>query len=124
MAHFAQLNENDIVIQVIVIHNNELLIDGEESEYKGILFCKSLYGANTKWRQTSYNGNLRKNYAGLNYVYDSVRDAFIPPQPYASWQLNEESCQWQAPVPHPRDGGFYDWDESTISWVLIDQPID
>ena len=79
MAHFAQLDEENKVIQVIVVHNNELMLDGEESETKGIIFCKSLFGEETRWKQTSYNGNFRKNYAGFGYTYDAVLDEFVAP---------------------------------------------
>ena len=119
MAHFAQLDDNNIVTQVIVVANDELLLDGVESEVKGILFCKSLFGEDTKWRQTSYNGNFRKNYAGVGYTWDAMRNAFIPPQPYPSWVLNEGTCQWQPPVPMPTDGKKYEWDEATTSWKEI-----
>jgi len=120
MAHFAQIDENNIVQQVIVVHNNELLDEnGIEREIKGIQFCQSLLGGN--WVQTSYNANFRKNYAGQGYTYDSVRDAFIPPKPYNSWVLNEDTCNWEAPVTHPTDGKLYVWDESTVSWVEIAQ---
>jgi len=94
MAHFAQLDETNIVTQVIVVHNNELLDNDVESEAKGIAFCQSLLGGN--WVQTSYNGNIRKNYAGIGYSYDPVRDAFIPPKPeQGEWILNEDTCQWE-----------------------------
>lgn len=119
MAHFAQLDENNVVTQVIVVNNNDCLLDGVENETIGILFCKSLFGKDTWWKQTSYNGNLRKNYAGIGYTFDSVRDAFIPPQPYASWVLVEETCTWQAPTPAPTDGKRYRWDEATTSWVEV-----
>lgn len=115
MAHFAQLNDQNIVMQVIVVANEELLVDGIESEEKGIEFCQSLLGGN--WKQTSYNGNIRKNYAGIGYTYDEQRDAFIPPQPFPSWTLVEETCQWESPVPMPTDGKYYDWNEATQSWV-------
>jgi len=84
MAHFAQLDDNNIVTQVIVVANDELLLDGVESEVKGISFCKSLFGEDTKWKQTSYNGNIRKNYAGIGYTYDASNDYFYAPQPYPS----------------------------------------
>ena len=113
MAHFAQI-ENNVVTQVIVVANEELLLDGVENEAKGVEFCQALLGGT--WVQTSYNGNIRKNYAGIGYTYDSQRNAFIAPQPFASWLLNEETCQWSAPIPMPTDG-FYQWDESTISWI-------
>lgn len=118
MAHFAQLDENNVVTQVIVVHNNDCQIDGVESEDAGILFCKQLFGADTQWKQTSYNGNMRKNYAGIGYTYNSVRDAFIPPQPFQSWVLDDATCQWNAPTPMPTDGQMYSWDEATTSWVL------
>jgi len=119
VAHFAQLDENNTVIQVIVVHNNELIMDGQENETKGILFCKSLYGEETRWKQTSYNGTMRKNYAGFGYTYDAQRDAFIPPKPFNSWVLNETSCLWEAPTPYPTDDERYYWDEETTSWVLV-----
>ena len=118
MAHFAQLDENNVVLQVIVVHNNELLDGGVESEAKGISFCRSLFPG-TNWKQTSYNGNMRKNYAGIGYTYDEQRDAFIPPKLYPSWVLVEETCQWTAPVAMPTDG-VYSWDETTTSWKSIE----
>jgi hypothetical protein len=118
MAHFAQLDEHNVVLQVIVIHNNELLDNGVESEAKGIAFCQSLFPG-TNWVQTSYNGNIRKNYAGVGFTYDAQRDAFIPPKPFPSWLLNENTCQWEAPAPYPQDGQRHTWDESTLSWVLV-----
>jgi len=119
MAHFAQLDDNNIVTQVIVVANEELLLDGVENETKGVLFCKSLFGNDTKWKQTSYNGNIRKNYAGIGYNYDSGRDAFIAPQPFPSWLLNEDTCRWEAPTPMPTDGKMYSWNETTLSWDEI-----
>lgn len=119
MAHFAQLDDTNRVLQVIVVHNNELLdANGVESEAKGIAFCQMLF-PDTNWKQTSYNGNMRKNYAGIGYSYDAGRDAFIPPQPYPSWTLNETTCRWDAPVPYPNDGKLYRWEESTLSWVEV-----
>lgn len=118
MAHFAQLDENNVVTQVIVVHNNDCQINGVETEEAGIVFCKSLFGPTTKWKQTSYNGNIRKNYAGIGYTYDAGRDAFIPPQPFPSWLLNEATCRWEAPVAMPLDGELYRWDEDTLSWIL------
>lgn len=94
MAHFAELDATNTVTQVIVVHNNELLDNGVESEAKGIAFCQSLFGGN--WIQTSYNGTMRKNYAGIGYTYDSVRDAFIPPKPEeGEWTFNEDTCRWE-----------------------------
>ncbi len=115
MAHFAQLDDNNIVTQVIVVSNDELLLDGVESEVKGILFCKSLFGEDTKWKQTSYNGNFRKNYAGIGYTYDATNDYFYAPQPYPSWTLDADA-KWQPPVPYPTDGKMYSWNEETLSW--------
>jgi hypothetical protein len=116
MAHFAQLDENNVVLRVIVVHNNELLDNGVESEAKGIAFCQSLFPS-TRWVQTSYNGNIRKNYAGVGFTYDSQRDAFIPPRPFPSWVLDVATCRWEAPVPYPTDGEQYAWDESLAAWV-------
>jgi len=118
MAHFAQLNTSNIVQQVIVVNNSDILhSDGNESEAIGISFCQALFGTNTIWRQTSYNGTFRCNYAGIGFHYDTNLDAFIKPQPFPSWTLNPTSCQWEAPVPYPEDGVFYIWNEETISWV-------
>jgi len=117
MAHFAQLDDNSVVTQVIVVHNNELLDNGVESEAKGVAFCQALLGGT--WKQTSYNANIRKNYAGIGYTYDAGRDAFIPPQPFQSWTLVELTCTWQAPVPMPTDSKPYRWDEATLSWLEI-----
>lgn len=119
MAHFAELGLNNTVLRVIVVHNNELLDEnGVEQEQKGVDFCRNLLGGT--WVQTSYNGNFRKNFAGIGYTYDSERDAFIPPKFYASWVLNEEVCQWEAPVPMPEDG-VYVWNEDTTSWDAVPQ---
>jgi hypothetical protein len=114
MAHFAQISEQ-IVTQVIAVANEELLDNGTESEAKGIAFCQSLFDG--EWKQTSYNGRIRKNYAGIGYTYDEGRNAFIPPQPFPSWTLVENTCQWTAPVAYPTDGKIYTWDEATASWV-------
>lgn len=118
MAHFAQLDENGVVLQVIVVNNNELMDNGTESEAKGVAFCQMLFPG-TNWAQTSYNGNFRKNYAGAGFSYDPVRDAFIPPQPYVSWLLDEQTCRWTPPVPYPNDGNRYQWDEAALSWVAF-----
>jgi hypothetical protein len=118
MAHFAQLNEENIVTQVIVVANQDTADkDGVENEAIGIEFCTNLLGGN--WKQTSYNGRIRKNYAGIGYKYDETLDAFIPPQPFASWTLNEETAQWEAPTPYPTDDKRYTWDEETTSWVEV-----
>jgi hypothetical protein len=117
MAHFAKLDENNVVVEVHVVHNNELLQDGVESEDKGIEFLVSWSGGYTNWKQTSYNGKIRKNYAGIGYTYDKQRDAFILPRPFPSWTLNEDTCLWESPAFLPTDGKSYIWDETTLSWV-------
>lgn len=114
MAHFCRL-ENNIVTQVIVVSNQDILDEnGQEKEQKGIDFCSNLLGGT--WKQTSYNGNIRKNYAGVGYTYDEGRDAFIAPKPFASWLLDETTAQWKAPVDMPTDDKRYSWDEATTSW--------
>ena len=110
MAHFAKFNAENVVDQVVVVHNNDA-----PDEATGIAFCQSLFGGN--WKQTSYNGRIRKNYAGVGYTYDESRDAFIPPQPFPSWALVEATCQWTAPIAMPTDGKMYSWDEATTSWI-------
>ena len=119
MAHFAKLDNTNTVLEVLAVHNNELLVNGIENETKGVEFLTNWSGGYTNWKQTSYNGKIRKNYAGAGFTYDPIRDAFIPPKPYASWLLNEESCRWDAPVPYPNDGKMYRWDESTLAWVVL-----
>ncbi len=119
MAHFAKIGLNNIVTEVLVVANRETMdAQGNEQESVGIEFLKTLTGHET-WIQTSYNGNIRKNYAGVGYTYDSQRDAFIPPQPYPSWTLVEETCNWTAPVPRPTDDKMYQWDEATTNWVEV-----
>jgi hypothetical protein len=121
MAHFAKLNENNVVTEVHVVNNIDMLsADGSESEVMGIAFLIRWSGGYSNWKQTSYNGKIRKNYAGVGYKYDAQRDAFIPPQPFPSWTLNEGTCLWDAPTPYPTDGERYQWDEATTSWVVID----
>lgn len=116
MAHFAELDENNEVLRVIVVHNSELLDEqGNESEQKGIDFCFNLLGG--RWVQTSYNSSFRKNYAGIGFVYDPVNDWFQAPQPYPSWTL-DENAQWQPPVPRP-DAALANWNEETQSWEVI-----
>lgn len=95
MAHFLELDENNVVLRGIVVHNDELLIDGVENEQKGIDFCVAHYGG--RWVQTSYNANFRKNYGGVGWTYDEVRDAFIPPEPEGNLGLDEATCQWLMP---------------------------
>jgi hypothetical protein len=116
MAHFAKIDQFGYVAQVIVVDNKDTSdAGGVEKESIGAAFCERLFGGT--WKQTSYNGNFRKNYAGIGYKYDADRDAFIPPKPFASWVLEELTCQWKAPTPMPTDGKKYSWDEATTSWV-------
>lgn len=116
MAHFAELGENNVVLRVIVVSNKDTEdSSGNEVEAVGVEFCRNLLGGT--WKQTSYNGNMRKNYAGIGYTYDAGRDAYIAPKPFPSWILVEETCQWEAPTPMPTDGKMYTWDEATVSWV-------
>ena len=131
MAHFAKLDQDKKVITVNAVHNNELLIDGVESEQKGIDFLNNFFNTNDNWKQTSYNTQggvhklggtpFRKNYAGIGYTYDESRNAFIAPKPYPSWILNETTCRWEAPVAYPDDGERYIWNENNERWDLIDQ---
>lgn len=119
MAHFAKLDAYNTVIEVVVVHN-DCCIDYstcQESESKGIEFLTNLNGGYALWKQTSYNGVIRKNFAGIGYKYDANRDAFIPPKSFESWILNEETCTWEAPIQYPTDGKQYIWNEETISWV-------
>lgn len=113
MAYFAQLDEDNIVIDVIKIDNEDCLLDGIEDEATGIAFCNSLIPG--IWIQTSYNDRIRKNYAGIGFYYSTDLDAFISPQPFSSWTLDEEACQWVPPVPRPEEGSW-SWNEETLSW--------
>ena len=121
MAHFAKLNENNVVTEVIVIANRDTSdASGVEKEYIGAAFCERLFGG--VWKQTSYNGKFRKRYAGIGYIYNADLDAFIPPKPFPSWVLNPDAADWEAPIPVPEDEGtgdppkIYSWDEATTSW--------
>ena len=115
MSHFAQIDDNNIVTQVIVAEQD--------------FINSGAVGDPSKWIQTSYNTfggqhknggtPLRKNYAGIGYIYDPVRDAFYTPKPFNSWSLNEDTCLWEAPTPYPTDGKIYDWNEASKSWVKI-----
>lgn len=121
MAHFAQLDEANVVTQVIVV-NNETIENKSfpESEAIGVAFCKSLFGETTKWAQTSYNASFRYNFAGIGSTFDetaSPNGAFLHPKPYASWILNTTTHQWEAPISYPNDGERYYWDEPTVAWV-------
>jgi hypothetical protein len=120
MAHFAELDKNNIVLRVIVVSNADTSdLSGVEREEIGVAFCKAHYGASTIWKQTSYNGNFRKNYAGIGYSYDASRDAFIAPKPFPSWVLDEQTCRWEAPIAYPSDGKYYRWNEATQSWIEV-----
>jgi hypothetical protein len=115
MAHFAKLRIGNIVEQVVVVSN-----DIATTEQAGIEFLKSLYGEHTNWKQTSYNNNIRKNFAGIDYKYDETRDAFISRKPFTSWILNEDTCRWEAPVDRPQDNNKYFWNESTLTWDIVE----
>jgi hypothetical protein len=118
MAHFAELDENNIVTRVIVVDNQDTLDEnGNEVEEIGIAFCQNLLGG--RWLQTSYNGKFRKHYAGVGFKYDTDLDAFIAPKPFASWVFNSQTYNWDAPSPMPQDGKGYYWDEATLSWVEV-----
>ena len=140
MAHFAQLDSNNVVTKVIVISNDDITdINGNEAESIGVAFCQKLVGSDTNWKQTSYNGNMRGNYAGIGYTYMSnvatlgvaSTDVFITQQPHASWSIGVGTAQWYAPIPEPAltddqiaAMSYYTWDESayqadnTTGWVL------
>lgn len=107
MSHFAEIDENNVVRRVLV-GNNDMPNEGYD------WFVENLGG---RWVKTSYNANIRKNYAGIGYTYDQDRDAFIAPKPYESWILNEDSCRYEPPTPYPNDGNVYGWDERTLSWI-------
>ena len=120
MAHFAKLDENNNVIDIVVVHNNELLdSNGIEQEQNGINFCTNWSGGHALWKQTSYNASFRKNYAWVGGKYYPDLDAFIRPKPWDSWVLDTETCAWTAPIPVPTDDKAYTWNESTLSWVEI-----
>jgi len=129
MASFAKLNSMNEVVEVLSVHNNELLdSNGNESEQKGIEFLTKLL-KHSNWKQTSYNTNtgvhslggtpFRKNHASIGYTYDENRDAFIPPKPFNSWILNEDTCLWEAPVAMPQDNNKYKWNETNLNWEII-----
>ncbi len=118
MAHFAKLGVGNIVEQVIVVSNDIAI-----TEQAGIDFINKLYNTRDVWKQTSYNNNFRKNYAGIGFHYDQTRDAFIAPKPFNSWILNENTCRWNAPVAYPQDDNKYSWNEQTLSWDLVEDTI-
>jgi len=131
MAHFAKIGKGNKVEQVVVVANDVLKDENNiEQETKGVEFLQNLYKSKDIWKQTSYNtrsGNhklggtpFRKNLASVGYTYDFTRDAFIPPKPFNSWTLNENTCQWEAPVAYPDDGEFYSWNEANQTWDLAE----
>jgi hypothetical protein len=133
MAHFAKLDENNIVLKVVVVANSDTADEnGIENEEIGIQFLKSFLGENTRWKQTSYNNNIRVRYAGIGYIYDEILDAFIPPKPFESWILNQENLDWDPPIPCPEltqeqidQGYYYEWNEESYvstsqGWVIVE----
>lgn len=117
MAHFVELDENNIVLRVIVVHDNECKDqNGKENEEIGAAFCNSLFGG--RWIQTSYNHRIRKQYAGIGYAYDQQNDVFISPKPFPSWSI-DSNHDWQPPVAHPDDDKPYYWDEEQLNWIEI-----
>jgi hypothetical protein len=123
MAYFAKLGTGNIVEQVISINNAVITdVNGMEQEKLGNDFINKLYNTRDVWKQTSYNNNIRKNYAGIGYQYDQTRDAFIPPKTFNSWILNEDTCRWEAPVAMPttelEENQYYSWNESIINWEI------
>jgi len=120
MAHFAKIGLNNKVINVVSVHNNELLdANGVEQEVLGCQFLEGITGW-AVWKQTSYNANFRKHFAGVGYTYDEDRDAFIAPKPFNSWVLNEETCNWEAPVAKPDEENLYKWSEENQQWEVVD----
>lgn len=123
MAHFAELDANNVVLRVIVVGNADTAdANGVEKEHIGVAFCERLFGGT--WKQTSYNGNIRKNYAGIGYTYHADIDAFVPPKPDdgTTWVLNPDTGKWERATAMPNDGKIYRWDEPTQSWVEV--PLD
>jgi len=114
MAHFAQINENNVVTQVIVVSNDDCPDPAPDNEAQGQAFIASL-GLTGEWKQTSYNARFRKNYAGIGFTFREDIDAFVSPQPYASWTLNEETAKWEAPIARPEEGAWH-WNETTQQW--------
>jgi len=114
MAYFVELNENNIVRTSVVVADHIAT-----NESAGITYLNKLYNNTLNWKQT-YKDGTRKNYAGIGYIYDANRDAFRPKQPYPSWNLNEDTCRWQAPIKMPDDDNYYRWNEDTTSWVAIE----
>jgi len=122
MAHFAELDVNNMVLRVIVVSDDDCKDSrGNESEEVGAAFCNRLLSG--VWKQTSYNARIRKNYAGTGFTYDEARDAFIPLQPFTSWKLNETTANWEAPISHPNDGKVYVWSEESLSWAPVPEGV-
>jgi hypothetical protein len=122
MAHFAKLDDHNVVLEVNVVANaaiNDLPFP--DSEPVGVQFLTEWSGGYSNWKQTSYNNNFRVRYAGIGYTYDGVLDAFIPPKPFPSWLLNTQTCNWVAPIPYPDDGKSYYWSEQTQTWVEFEK---
>lgn len=118
MAHFAKLSAAGVVLQVVVVNNAELIDEtGNESEAKGIAFLTALFG-HDKWAQCSYSASFRKFYPAIGFVYDAARDAFMPPQPFPSWTLDEQTLTWVPPIPAPEDGSGYLWNEEAQTWEV------
>jgi len=115
MAHFAKLGKGNIVEKVVVVSN-----EVATTEQAGIDFLNQTFKTNDIWLQTSYNGNMRKNFANVGFIYNQTKDAFIAPRPFNSWTLNEDTCQWESPVAKPDDGQNYKWNEETKSWDLVE----
>jgi hypothetical protein len=119
MSHFAKLDEHNNVLNVLVVNNEDIQnLPYPESEPVGIAFLTEWSGGYTNWKQTSYNSNFRKNYAGISGTYDPQNDVFISPKPYPSWVLNNNNFKWEAPISCPNENDFYIWDEKTISWII------
>tara|TARA_Y100000004_G_scaffold40121_1_gene43334 strand:+ start:1598 stop:1978 length:381 start_codon:yes stop_codon:yes gene_type:complete len=124
MAHFAELDENNIVKRVLALSNDVITKDGEEIESKGVFFLRNLFGEGTKWKKTSYNNNFRGRFAGKDFVYDSDLDVFYPQKPFDSWTLNTNNYDWEAPIPYPDDENIYTWNEeayqsdNTTGWEV------
>jgi hypothetical protein len=123
MAHFAKLDENNIVLEIVVVNNDVITVDGVESEQAGIDFLKDIYG-HANWKQASYNGNIRKHFPGIGWRYESEFNAFIPWQPFPSWKLNYTTFHWDPPTPAPADGDTYiwKWSEPNKEWIKVNLP--
>ena len=125
MAHFCELNSNNVVIRTLIVHNNELLDkNGYEREENGVKFLKKIYGDNTVWVQTSYNNSFRRKFATSGWSYNYEKDVFVEPQPFPSWSLNLETLIWEPPIPMPEftDDTFYWWSETNMKWMAVYEP--